>query len=103
MTIQTDEITRLRGADVLGSDGEKIGKVEDIYLDQQTGRPEWLSVKTGLFGGHLSFVPLAQATTEADAVRVPYDKARVKDAPRVEPGQELSQQEEAALYEHYGF
>jgi len=83
-------------------DGDKLGKIEDIYLDQQTGKPEWIALKTGLFGGHLSFVPLADARQDGDAVTVPYDKAKITDAPRVEADGQLSQDEEAHLYRYYG-
>jgi len=98
----TEDIKTWRGHEALGSDGDKLGKIEDIYLDQQTGKPEWLAVKTGLFGGRVSFVPLAQASLEGDTVTVPYDKATVKDAPHAEADGQLSQQEEAQLYRHYG-
>jgi uncharacterized protein (TIGR02271 family) len=97
-----NEVTRWRGQTLLGSDGEKIGKIEDVYLDQQTDQPEWLAVKTGLFGGGVSFVPLAEASPSGDEVRVPYDKDQVKDAPHADADGQLSQDEEARLYRHYG-
>jgi uncharacterized protein (TIGR02271 family) len=96
------EVTRWKGQTVVGPDGEKIGKIEDVYLDQQTDKPEWLAVKTGLFGGGVSFIPLAEASTEGDDVRVPYGKDQVKDAPHAEADGQLSQQEEGELYRHYG-
>jgi uncharacterized protein (TIGR02271 family) len=102
MTINTSDVTRLRGLEVVDRDGDKIGKVDEIYLDQQTSQPEWLAVKTGLFGSNVSFIPLAQATTEGDVVRVPFEKSHVKDAPNADPDGELSQDEEARLYRHYG-
>jgi uncharacterized protein (TIGR02271 family) len=97
-----EDINTWRGHEARASDGDKLGKIEDIYLDQQTGEPEWMAVKTGLFGGHVSFVPLAEARLDGDAVAVPYDKATVKDAPRADADGELSQQEEAELYRYYG-
>jgi uncharacterized protein (TIGR02271 family) len=102
MTFTTEELASARGNQVLDADGDKIGKLEEIYLDQQTGEPEWLSVTTGLFGSNQSFVPVQGATRDGDDLRVPYDKARVKDAPNVEPDGELSPQQEDRLYEHYG-
>jgi uncharacterized protein (TIGR02271 family) len=98
----TEDIKTWRGHEARGSDGDKLGKIEDIYLDEQTGKPEWMAVKTGLFGGRVSFVPLAEASLEGDTVTVPYDKATVKDAPHAEADGQLSQQEEAQLYRHYG-
>jgi uncharacterized protein (TIGR02271 family) len=98
----TEEITRLRGATLAGSDGAKIGTVEEIYADHDTGRPEWMAVRTGLFGTRLSFVPLAEAQASGEDVHVPYEKSQVKDAPNVDPDGELSQDEESRLYAHYG-
>jgi uncharacterized protein (TIGR02271 family) len=90
------------GKDVLGADGEKIGKVEDLYLDRDTDQPEWVSVTTGFFGSHRSLVPLAEASDEGGNLRVPYSKDQVKEAPHYDPGQELSEEEEADLFRHYG-
>jgi uncharacterized protein (TIGR02271 family) len=98
----TDEAVQMRGMTAVANDGDKLGKIEDIYLDQETGKPEWMALKTGLFAGHLSFVPLADARRDGDTIAVPYDKATVKDAPRVDADAELSQPEEAHLYRHYG-
>lgn len=89
------------GGDVLGSDGDKIGSVGQIYLDDQTGDPSWVTAKTGLFGTSESFVPLQGADVEGNDVRVPYTKAQVKDAPRVESDGNLSPEEEDRLYRHY--
>jgi uncharacterized protein (TIGR02271 family) len=83
-------------------DGDRIGSIDAIYLDDQTGQPEWALVNTGLFGTKASFVPLAQATQTDQDVRVPYDKQLVKDAPRVDPDGHLSEAEERQLWRHYG-
>jgi sporulation protein YlmC with PRC-barrel domain len=83
-------------------DGDKLGEVTDIYLDNETGRPDWAVVRTGLFGLRSSFVPLAEATQAGDQVQVPYQKPQVKDAPNVAPDGQLSPAEEAELYRHYG-
>jgi uncharacterized protein (TIGR02271 family) len=91
-----------RGAAVVDHNGEKIGTIDEIYADADTGKPEWLAVKTGLFGMKLSFIPIADASETGGDVRVPYDNQQVKDAPAVEPDGELSQEEEATLYRHYG-
>jgi sporulation protein YlmC with PRC-barrel domain len=92
------------GRVMIDRDGDKIGEITDIYLDNETGRPEWTVVRTGLFGMRSSFVPLAQATEVADGgqVRVPYEKAQVKDAPSLDPDGQLSAAEEVQLYRHYG-
>src|SRR4051812_15039388 len=100
--MQTDQAVAWRGKTALDTDGNKIGTVEEVYLDADTDRPEWLAVKTGLFGSRISFVPVAQASDAGGDVRVPYSKDQVKDAPHAEADGQLSQQEEAQLYHHYG-
>ena len=92
----------LFGATVTGTDGDKIGKVDEVYLDNASGDPEWVSVKTGLFGSNVSLLPLAEATVSGDTITVPFDKAKVKDAPHHDPGSELSETDEADLYRYYG-
>jgi hypothetical protein len=89
---------------VVDADGDKIGTIDQVYLDRQTGQPEFATVKTGLFGLKTSFVPIVDAEITGDnTVRVPVQKEQVKDAPRVEPDdQELSPEEERKLWEHYG-
>lgn len=99
---QMDDVLKWRGQEVVDSDGSKIGKIEEIYLDEETDQPEWLAVKTGMFGAKLGFIPLAEASDQGGSVRVPYSKAQVKDAPHVDADGALSQPEEAALYKHYG-
>jgi uncharacterized protein (TIGR02271 family) len=97
-----DTLDTLRGATVVDEDGDKIGTLDEIYLDEDTGQPEWAAVKTGLFGTGLSFVPLASAERDGDELRVPFTNETVKDAPRVEADGHLSQDEEADLYAYYG-
>ena len=95
-------VAEWRGSSAVDGDGDRIGKIEEIYMDAETGKPEWLAVTTGLFGSKVSFVPIAEASEAGGEVRVPYDKQQVKDAPTAEADGELSQEEEAALYRHYG-
>ena len=83
-------------------DGQKVGKIDEIYLDQETGRPEWALVHTGLFGTKSSFVPLTGAHPSGEDVQLAFAKDEVKGAPGIEPEGELSQEEEHTLYEHYG-
>ena len=98
------EVQTWRGMTMVDADGDKIGTIDQIFLDRQTGQPEFATVKTGLFGLKTSFVPIVDAEMTGDnTVRVPVQKEQVKDAPRVEPdGQELSPDEERRLWEHYG-
>jgi uncharacterized protein (TIGR02271 family) len=96
------DVAAWRGGTAVDRDGEKIGTIDEIYADAETGKPEWLAVKTGLFGKKLSFIPIAEASDTSGDVRVPYETQQVKDAPNAEPDGELSQEEEADLYRHYG-
>ena len=91
-----------RGRNVVDQEGAKVGRLEEVYLDQHSGRAEWLLVHTGLLGMKSSFAPLAGARVEGEDVRIGYSKQEVKDAPSVEADGELSQEEEARLYAHYG-
>ena len=97
-----NDTQKLMGADVYEADGTKIGSAADIYLDAQTGNPEWVAVKTGLFGTKQSFVPLDRATLEGDRIIVAFSKDQVKDAPRIDPDGRLSPAEEDELYRYYG-
>jgi uncharacterized protein (TIGR02271 family) len=99
---QMSEAYDWRGRTVVDSDGQKIGRLDEVYLDEETGRLEWALVHTGLFGTKSTFVPLSAAAPSGEDIRVPFTKEQVKDAPRVEPDGELSQDEEAQLYGHYG-
>jgi uncharacterized protein (TIGR02271 family) len=101
MTEMTDAY-RWQGRTMTGSDGEKIGKISEIYEDLQTGKPEWATVSSGLFGAKSNFVPLAGASPEGEDVRAQVTKEQVKDAPGVEADGELSEREEQRLFEHYG-
>jgi uncharacterized protein (TIGR02271 family) len=97
-----DTVRGWQGRTLVDRDGDRIGAIQAIYLDDHTGQPEWALVNTGLFGAKASFVPLAQATPTDQDVRVPYDKQLVKDAPRVDPDGHLSEAEERQLWRHYG-
>jgi len=97
-----DTVQDWQGRTMVDPAGAKIGTIADIYLDDDTGQPEWATVTTGLLGTKQSFVPLAQAEIVGTSVQVPYDKDRVKSAPGIQAEGELSQDEEATLYRHYG-
>ena len=102
MTMSMETVAQWRGANVIDQSGDKVGTVEEIYLDQQTDKPEWALVKTGMFGGKSTFVPLTGASPKGDNLQVPYETDRIKGAPKIDPEQELSQSEEQELYSYYG-
>jgi uncharacterized protein (TIGR02271 family) len=91
-----------QGRTMVDPAGDKLGTIDAIYLDDETGQPEWATVASGLFSAKTTFVPLAQAQDMGDSVQVPYDKQQVTDAPSMEADGSLSQDEEAELYHYYG-
>jgi len=99
--IGTDTLDRVIGADVYDADGDKIGTASEVFLDDQSGNPEWVTVKTGLFGSKETFIPIRDANLTGDGLRVPVTKAAVKDAPKIDQDGHLSPEEESALYRHY--
>ncbi|WP_142059551.1 DUF2382 domain-containing protein [Pseudarthrobacter sp. B4EP4b] len=101
--ISTENLSALTtaGGNVIASDGTKIGSIGQIYADDDTSEPTWVTVKTGLFGTHESFAPLDAATQDGNDIVVPYTKDKVKDAPRVAPDGHLEPEEEDQLYTYY--
>jgi uncharacterized protein (TIGR02271 family) len=101
--ITSQQMDDLVGATVRGADGEKIGKVGEVYIDA-AGAPQWLSVATGLFGTKHSFLPAASCRLGEDGdIEVPFDKSTVKDAPKMDTDDEhLSVEQEEQLDLHYG-
>ena len=99
--IGTETISRVIGKDVYDASGEKIGSASEVYLDDESGQPEWVTVRTGLFGTKESFVPIRDADLTDDGVRVPVSKDQVKGAPKIDTEGHLSPQDEQELYRHY--
>jgi hypothetical protein len=103
MTLPTlEEARSWRGLMLVADGDEPVGRIDAIYLDRTTRKPEWVLVNTGLFGSARTFVPLADATKLGDTVRVPHDPRVVREAPRLERDVDLSEADEARLYAHYG-
>ncbi|GLZ54166.1 PRC and DUF2382 domain-containing protein [Actinomycetospora sp. NBRC 106378] len=103
MTITPDMVKDLRGTQVFDRDDEKIGKVGEVYVDNSSGEPKWVTVNTGLFGTTESFVPLDGAKQGRDGLHVAPAKKMIKDAPRsADDSGELSETGERELYDHYG-
>ncbi|MET9634181.1 PRC and DUF2382 domain-containing protein [Lentzea sp. NPDC006480] len=101
--IDQTHVEALYDCDVIDNHGEKIGSVKRVWLEDGTGRPMWAEVHTGLFGMKESFVPIQQGQVAGGAITVPVAKEQVKDAPSVHTsGDHMSDQEQEALYRHYG-
>jgi len=97
-----DTAQNWQGRTMVDPAGAKVGTIDAIYLDDDTGQPEWATVTTGLFGTKTTFVPLVQAQSAGDSIQVPYHKDQVTDAPNMDADRQLSRDEEAELYRHYG-
>ena len=95
-------LDRWRALAIVDRNGTTVGTISEFYLDRETGFPTWALVDTGLFGSNQTFVPLVHATELDDGLQVPYEKRHIKDAPRVDLHDELTPDEEATLFAHYG-
>lgn len=102
--ITREQIPAMLEHPVYDTEGNKIGDAKHVFLDDATGEPEWVTVKTGMFGSSESFVPIKDADMVGDHLEIRYPKDKVKDAPNVDvdSGGHLSEDEEHRLYEHYG-
>jgi hypothetical protein len=102
MMVTHRNIAEWHGKLLVDRDGEKIGKLEGVYVDVETDEPVFGTVKEGFIGRHLTFVPLAGTTIGPDSLQIPVSRELVKDAPNIEiEGDELSQKDESTLYHHY--
>jgi uncharacterized protein (TIGR02271 family) len=100
--MNTTDIQGLEGREVVDRDGQKIGTIDQIYVDDSTGAPEFALVKSGLFGSKSRFVPVRDAVESGGELQVPYSNDQVKDAPSCDPDGHLSEAEESKLYSYYG-
>jgi uncharacterized protein (TIGR02271 family) len=100
--ITSDDLRNLLGATAHDPSGDKIGKVGQVYYDDDTDEPKWITVHTGLFGTNESFVPLQGAQVQRGIVTVRHDKQKIKNAPNIARDGHLSPEEEVQLYRYYG-
>ena len=95
-------VAEWHGKVLVDRNGEKIGKLQDVYVDVETDQPQFATVKEGFIGRHLTFVPLGGLQVGPDNLQVPVTKEQVRSAPNIElHGDELSQADESTLYHHY--
>ena len=99
--ITQDQLRNVIGSTAYDRDGDKIGKVGQVYYDDDTDQPRWITVNTGFFGTNESFVPVEGADVSGDRVTVAFDKATVKGAPSIAEDGHLTPDEEEKLYRHY--
>jgi uncharacterized protein (TIGR02271 family) len=100
-TMTTDQLMAAQGTAVFSSEGEKIGSVEEVFVDEETGQPEWIGLGAGFLGSKRALVPVAGADFREDGIYVPYSKQQVKNTPNID-SDEISQETEAELYAQYG-
>jgi hypothetical protein len=103
MSIRNEDVHLIAtgSGEVRSATGDRIGDIGQVYLDNESGEPNFLTVKTGLFGTQESFVPLAHAEASGADVTVPYDKDTIKNAPRLDAGESLTPEDERRLYSYY--
>jgi sporulation protein YlmC with PRC-barrel domain len=95
-------VAEWHGKMLIDRNGEKIGKLQDVYVDVETDEPQFATVKEGLIGRHLTFVPLREIRIGPDDLQVPVTKEQVRSAPEIDMhGEELSQADESTLYHHF--
>lgn len=95
-------VAEWHGKMLIDIDGEKIGKLQDVYVDVETDVPQFATVKEGVIGRHLTFVPLGGIQVGPDELQVAVTKEQVRSAPDIEMhGEELSQADESTLYHHF--
>jgi hypothetical protein len=102
VALSTEQLDQVKDVEVHSSDGQPVGTVEGIYLDDPSGEPEWALVRTPWFGHRATFVPLKEARLERGVLVVPYDPEKARGAPVIDPDGSLSEKEEAELYKYYG-
>jgi uncharacterized protein (TIGR02271 family) len=98
-----DDVQQYIGRTAVDLEGSKIGKIGQVYLDDQAGEPIWVTVNTGLFGTRQSFAPIAGSQFDGDDVRLAVSKDTIKNAPNVDDDEHISGSEQDALYEYYGY
>ena len=98
-----DDVQQYIGRTAVDLEGSKIGKIGQVYLDDRTGEPLWVTVNTGLFGARQSFAPISGSQSDGEDVRLAVSKDTIKNAPNVDDDEHISRDEQDALYEYYGY
>lgn len=97
----TQELQNMEGQTAVDVNGAKLGKIEQIYVDDRSGQPLWVTINTGMFGTKQSFAPLYGSRPAGDDLQLAVTKDMVKDAPGVEADGHIEDSENEALYTHY--
>lgn len=97
-----DDYNNWRGKTVLDKDGNKIGTLSELYVDDDTNRPKFATVQTGLFGTKQNFFPVPLARVRDDTIVLDASEDQVRNAPQIDADQELEAAQERELYQYYG-
>ena len=98
----TFDIQALADATAFDNKGDKVGSVEDIYVNDVTGQPDFVSVNVGLFGLDTALVPLRGHGFDGEDVELAFDKDLIADAPVSDEDGRLTEREREELYRYYG-
>jgi uncharacterized protein (TIGR02271 family) len=96
-----DAVQEFIGRTAVDSEGSKVGTIGQVYLDDQSGQPLWVTVSTGMFGTRQSFAPVYGSALDGDQVMLAVTKDQIKDAPNIDDDTHISESEQDALYQHY--
>jgi uncharacterized protein (TIGR02271 family) len=99
--ITTTDIDRVIGANAVDRDGDKVGRVGQVYVSDDGAQPLFVTVRTGLFGTHESFVPVQGADFSDGELHLQYDKATIKDAPNIDDDGALTDDEQGSIFDYY--
>jgi hypothetical protein len=99
--ITTQDLQAMEGRTAVDPDGSKIGKVGQIYVDDTTSLPVWVTISTGMFGTKESFAPLHGSRAEGEALQLAVTKDMVKGAPSIDADVQIGDHENGALYDYY--
>lgn len=100
--ITTEAIAGMIGADALDVQDDRIGEINQVYVDEQTDHPTWVSVRLGLMSGAEVLVPLENAEWDERSLHVAVERRVAREAPRKEMDEPLTLEEQDRLYTHYG-
>ena len=103
VAVTVEDLSEWRGKDVLDPEDQKLGKLEEIYYDVATDQPTFVGIKSGRISKHLTIVSLQGASVGRDHLRVGWTKSEVKDAPRIDPGAEITEAVEVEAHRYFGF
>jgi PRC-barrel domain len=99
--MEIEQIADWKGQNVVDRDGEKIGKLEDVYFEEGSREPVFGCVKAGMLGRRHILVPLTDASVSRDHVRLPYPQHQVKDGPQADPQATIDSDMELEIARHY--